>query len=342
MKKFFFFLFLFSCTKLFAATRTAVATGNWSTAATWGGTVPQPSDIAVIPAGITITLNVGLGSGSNTPWNNPGNIQVSGKLILQGNDPYFSNSCTLEVLSGGEFNDATLANQYLFTQPSYLKVYAGGKCTSAGVESIVYNGNYIAEYMFPSTTMNGAFTITVASGQVTFSAGVLPLKLVGFKVRESGADNLLTWQTTNEVNTTAFFIERSSDGIQYESIGKVAASGSAIQNNYNFIDRAALNRNSFYRLRIIDTDGKISYSDVIKSSRGGSHSISVYPSPAKDIIHIITDTKGKISIYNTEGKLVHTQQLNVGNTIIDVSKLSDGIYFIDQSGQKISFIKVAR
>jgi|GEM_PF-6560861 len=338
MKKILFFFFLFLCTNIYAATRTAVANGNWSTASTWGGTVPQAADIAVIPSGITVTLNTGVG-GANTPWANPGAIKVSGKFILQGSDPYFINPCTLEVFSGGEFHDATIGNQILFTQPSYIKVYTGGKFTSNSIESIIFNGNYVAEFMLPSTTVNGAFTITVANGQVTFSASVLPLKLVSFKIRETSAGNLLYWQTSNEINTASFMIEKSNDGIHYETIGKIAASGLATNNSYNFTDNSAVNPNTFYRLRITDTDGKISYSDVIKISNGSAQSMNVYPSPAKDIIHIVTGIKGQVSIYNTEGKLVLTQQLAAGNTIIDVSKLSNGVYYIKQSGQKASFVK---
>ena len=342
MRKIFLFILLLSCSNIFAVTRTAVVTGSWFTPATWGGTVPQTADIAVIPAGITVTIDVGAGSGSNVPWNNSGAIKVSGKLILKGNDPFFSNPCTLEVLSGGELNDNTFNNQYLFTQVSYLKVYTGGKCTSAGLTSIIFNGNYIAEYDFPTTTMNGPFTVTVAGGQVTFSASVLPLKLIGFTVRTSGADNLLNWQTTNEINTANFFIERSSEGVYYESIGSVAAIASAIDNYYSFTDRAVLKGNSFYRLKMTDADGKFTYSDVIKLKRNAVQGISVYPSPAKNLLHIITGIKGKVALYSAEGKLVRSQQLPAGNSILDVSTLNDGIYFIEQAGQRTSFLKVSQ
>lgn len=82
MKKILFFFFLFSCTNIYAATRTAVANGNWSTASTWGGTVPQAADIAVIPSGITVTLNTGV-SGANTPWANPGAIKYQVNLYCR-------------------------------------------------------------------------------------------------------------------------------------------------------------------------------------------------------------------------------------------------------------------
>jgi ELWxxDGT repeat protein len=51
----------------------------------------------------------------------------------------------------------------------------------------------------------------------------LPLHLVDFKARLVNADGLLSWNTTNEENTSHFIVERSLNGRSFTSIGKVQA-----------------------------------------------------------------------------------------------------------------------
>ncbi|MNK81110.1 hypothetical protein D3C87_1008490 [compost metagenome] len=340
MRKLLLFLLLFCSASTFAATRTATTSGNWFTAATWGGTVPLATDVAIIPTGITVTVNVGTNGNQFNAWNNAGHIKVSGKLVLAGTEPLFSNPFLLEVLSGGELVDQSVFNQLYFTQTSELKVFAGGKLSAIGAPSIIYNGNGTRDHSFDNNNEIGPFTVTVASGQVNFSPSVLPLKLVAFTGKKNSVNNVLNWQTADEVNTDAFLIERSSDGLQYESLGKVATKGSAGDHHYTFTDRAALKGNNFYRLKMTDLDGSFTYSDIIVNlKRDGSSAISVYPSPAKDNINIITGVTGKVTIYSIEGKRVLTQALKAGNSIVDVSSLKNGVYFIEQAGQKTSFLK---
>ena len=48
------------CSVSFASTFTAVASGNWSSSATWGGVIPALNNLTdqiTIPAGITVTMD---------------------------------------------------------------------------------------------------------------------------------------------------------------------------------------------------------------------------------------------------------------------------------------------
>ncbi|MEI9808356.1 MAG: hypothetical protein WDO16_11065 [Bacteroidota bacterium] len=51
----------------------------------------------------------------------------------------------------------------------------------------------------------------------------LPLRLLSFQSVQTSTGIALRWLTTEEVNTQAFYIERSEDGVSFESIGSVAA-----------------------------------------------------------------------------------------------------------------------
>ena len=56
----------------------------------------------------------------------------------------------------------------------------------------------------------------------------LPLNLVTFKGSLQNSTTLLEWQTANEINTSNFAVERSTDGRNFQQIGTVAATGNAV------------------------------------------------------------------------------------------------------------------
>lgn len=87
----------------------------------------------------------------------------------------------------------------------------------------------------------------------------VPVELMNFTLECSSEKPLLTWYTASESNSNYFTIERSDDGLNYESIGVVAASGNS--NNtvmYQFLDERPLGANAFYRLKQTDIDGSTS------------------------------------------------------------------------------------
>lgn len=74
----------------------------------------------------------------------------------------------------------------------------------------------------------------------------------------------LEWQTGAETNLSVFVIERASDSQVFAPVGQINAKGS--YSDYEFTDSrpltADVTRVFFYRLKIVDRDGTVSYSDV--------------------------------------------------------------------------------
>ncbi len=72
----------------------------------------------------------------------------------------------------------------------------------------------------------------------------------------------LEWATGQETNLRTFIIERSSDGRQFMAIGQLPATGSF--SHYEFLDSSPLDagreRIFYYRLRMVNRDGGVSYS----------------------------------------------------------------------------------
>ena len=170
--------------------------------------------------------------------------------------------------------------------------------------------------------------------------GPLPLSLVSFNVFARGTANLLTWVTNNEVNVRNFEIERSYDGANFDRIGSTNARGGQSGNRYEFSDNSFLDGYIYYRLKMIDNDGKFSRSLVVRVYNGhkGSNSITISPNPFKSefLFGAVFSKSGNITlrIIDAKGTVVRTikQQVNAGFNSFQVDKLdnqSKGVYFFE-------------
>jgi hypothetical protein len=96
----------------------------------------------------------------------------------------------------------------------------------------------------------------------------------------------------------------------------------------------------------ITVEGDIS-SDIDAVPEVTKSDYALYPNPAKDNINLITTYEGvkTISIYNSTGTLVSSYNLSGKNIVINVSSLSQGLYFMKiietnlKTGALLKFIK---
>lgn len=174
--------------------------------------------------------------------------------------------------------------------------------------------------------------------KITFSDSVLPLNLVDYNITNSQTQVSLFWKTENEFNTSHFIIQRSSDGVNYESIAQVASIKNSNSNSYSFIDKAPKVGLSYYKLKQIDNDGRYTFSKVLTVNRSESASIVIMPNPANNYFSINTTTPQKlhIKVYAALGQLM--LEGNYAPTQpIDISKLATGMYmvFINEKPYKL-------
>lgn len=163
----------------------------------------------------------------------------------------------------------------------------------------------------------------------------LPVKLVSFTARKSGAAQAeLTWKTAEERNAAYFTIERSSNGVHFEAAGKVDARNTS--SAYVFTDdKKADERVVYYRLLIVDKDGSKSVSKVVKVVFDNSKTteITLAPNPVNASLNIqlgaLVDELVTVSIYGVQGEKVseHTYQ-SVSAISQQVTDLKTGLYFV--------------
>ena len=160
---------------------------------------------------------------------------------------------------------------------------------------------------------------------VIIAVDVLPLKLLSFTAERFGSDNQLLWATANEVNTAYFNVQRKVNGNNFANIGKVNATGNG-EGKYHFTDElSSLGTGTiYYRLQIIDKDGKSKYSDVRSIKLQTNDRYIILPNPAKDYITVSGRNIADITFTDATGKQVMTTKA----PRINISGLARGIYFV--------------
>jgi hypothetical protein len=170
---------------------------------------------------------------------------------------------------------------------------------------------------------------------------VLPLQLVRFGLTGLDEAVKINWATENEKNVHHFEIERSSDGTSFEKIGQLSGKGNASQATYDWLDQKAYQQKStrlYYRLKMVDNDGKFSYSSVIFIKLGQvDATLSLYPNPVKNDLRIsfMGEKAGKMEgrVISATGqviqKLSFTAQPGNNQQWVSTSNLPAGIYFLE-------------
>lgn len=169
------------------------------------------------------------------------------------------------------------------------------------------------------------------------SAIDLPVELMSFDVQKSGKQAILTWVTASERNNVGFYIERSVDGLTWESIGFIQGVGNSTElSKYDFTDQNPLKGTSYYRLRQVDTDLAENYSDVKSVHFPLGDVLRVIPNPSHGTIRLSIDSK-EVRITNAQGALVeYIPDYEAGDEI--EIEVEEGLYFVHANGTTRKFV----
>ncbi len=173
---------------------------------------------------------------------------------------------------------------------------------------------------------------------VTVTNTILPVGITYFTAQQSGTVNVLQWGTASEQNSNYFSIERSGDATQYKAIGTVAAVGfSNAISQYSFKDLQPAPGIQYYRLRMVDKDGKYTYSKVVLVNTGNSVAITMFPNPAPGKVSLVINNQltgnGSIHVYDINGRLVKQEmfikQDKIFTSAIDMQSQRAGTYLVE-------------
>lgn len=194
----------------------------------------------------------------------------------------------------------------------------------------------------------------IGIGNITFQrAVVLPLTLNSFNGALNNSSVNLSWESAQEANLDKYIVEKSTDGINWETLTTVAANGnSSNATTYNTVDANAAQIN-YYRLKQIERNGSFTYSQIITIHKGEFEKLALklYPNPVISNATISINSESKlaahIKIYNQFGiQLQHMQRsLIAGSNNIPVQGLQSlpaGTYIIVVEDDQLNRIGTTR
>jgi hypothetical protein len=177
---------------------------------------------------------------------------------------------------------------------------------------------------------------------------IVPVKFGDVNVSRNNGLVKLNWNVLLEVNTEKYYIERSVNGVEFASIGSLSATNTK---SYSYVDAAPLNSaTSFYRLKAVDKDGKLSYSNIIRlTSRNTAADVIVTPNPIKNgtvnlQLNNFTKSDYSVSLFDASGKIAFTKKMNIesgssAQTLQLPNTVSKGIYQLQITNGSIKMNK---
>ena len=185
-------------------------------------------------------------------------------------------------------------------------------------------------------------TDSIAKSNTIVMTTNVPLTLIGFQAERNATNTICTWQTTAELNTAYFILQRSTNGIEFTNEQTINAIGKSAEiNRYSYIDNKDLKNATtvYYRLQMVDKDGHFAFSKIVRINLTNNNEISIYPNPAKDLVKISGKEITTVQITDINGRIL-LQRTNINSDFIsiDIRDLSKGIYLINilsKNGSKL-------
>jgi hypothetical protein len=296
-----------------------------------------------------------------------GTVTNNGTYTGQGN---YLSSTFVNPSSGilgvdGEIDDLTFgagftnsgAIKFEFRSGDFDKITVTGTATLGGTFTASFPDGVPAVNtqftVLTATTRTGTFTnssVNLGGGQyanvsytstsvrITVASAPLPIELTRFSAHWQPATKAvqLDWRTAREHNNKGFEVERSTDGVHWQTLGFVAGKGTTGQpQDYLFQDETPTPGLNYYRLRQLDTNGEVNLLKVVTvdlSRFSPLGQVQVFPNPVSgnrltvNLPASVGEENVVGTLHNSEGLVVRQVVLQPGANSLDVSALSNGLY----------------
>jgi Secretion system C-terminal sorting domain len=223
-----------------------------------------------------------------------------------------------------------------------------GSGSAANIDLTTYTpGNYTLEIYYSYTGQDGGGGCGTtkydnnSSNPANYTANFtitipVPVKFGSVYVVNSGAYNTIYWNTYSEAYSSIFKLERSADGIHYNTIHELLAAGfSSTVKYYQLTDEKPLNDINYYRIKMMEVDNKHQYSAVIRANNKWQHNWYVSNNPVKQTLQLMGVEKAdNITLFSASGARVFNT-IAAGNAVtINTSRLATGTYLLKITGNK--------
>jgi hypothetical protein len=248
------------------------------------------------------------------------------------------------VLSSG----ANLAS----VNPADLRLLIDDDGNFTNATAYAAGGGLSFSYSNPVLTVSGISTAQLAAGLTRYltvasmnTLTPLPVELLSFTGECDKNVMTLKWATATETNNHYFTLQKSSDGIHFESLADIKGSGTCREMHaYSYADHPLSRGPYYYRLKQTNHNGTCVYfktismdEDCAEITAGDLSIVNVYPNPSTGRFLKLEyvsdrDRKATLSFKNILGQELYAidLELSKGTSVkdIDMNAVSAGIYFV--------------
>lgn len=245
---------------------------------------------------------------------------------------------------GQNYIDSTAPDQAAFSGNSYD--------LTLNLHNVSLNLNGKKYRLIVSTSQEGLSNATCTYVNeytlIVNDCAPVPVTLSEFSGKYGNGQALLDWKTSQEINSSRFEIQKSTDGQNFNYLTTVEATGySTIPQEYAYTDKfPGSGAYVYYRLKQIDMDGKFSFSNVVKIAMGNRASMEVFPNPFTSSFTANFEAnktaEATLIIRNSIGQTVMQRTIKTirGNNSVNINSLSSlkpGIYYVNISNDDIQY-----
>ncbi len=267
----------------------------------------------------------------NVGYNFLGNYNDSVKIT--GSNGGNTTNYILQFYNGAttNFNPSTLYSNLNPSITSSATNLAGAPALSVVGDNSTWTGtndiNFITNATLPGVTKlvitykSGSTLFTNPSSQsITFqpftissagaSAAPLPVTFANVSAKETNGKVGINWSNLTESEINYYEIERSSDGANFSSIGKVSPKANDFSSqSYSFTD-ATPNAVNFYRVKAVEFAGTYKTTTILKvSNQVTGKSFQVYPNPVENKVVTIQTNNIQGGVYSAQVVTISGQVL---------------------------------
>lgn len=210
-----------------------------------------------------------------------------------------------------------------------LQPWAQDRYTGAELPIVINNTD--STYLYFTVTADASSNRPDRFIVVFKSLNTTPVKFTNVKATQQSGAVAVEWKVENEVNVKTYEVEKSADGIHFTKVGSIIADGKVA---YNWLDITPNSGNTYYRIRMVDKAGAVSFSEIVLIKTGtGIAEIGVYPNPVVGGViglQLTNMPKGNygIRVINTIGQTIFkktvqhlggnsTETLSLGRNIVN-------------------------
>lgn len=328
-----------------AFTPTACGTSTSS-----GGVSHVKSTVYTLPAGCTATIDaefkkrnyLGVGATATGCSNSGMDGTPDGLYITQSGGTTVAQSSTIVVNVG-----TCGAYPALGTYTTAVATVSPG-CNNAdgSVQMILTGGTFTIGGASNRADEIITFTVSMSGTCGPACSSVLPIELISFYGTPEQNSIHLGWKVATEQNVNHYIVEKSLDGLSWETISKIMASNKTYASNltYKTRDHYPLKGVNYYRLTNVDIDNSRGLSSVIAVNyEADSNTFWIEQTEEELIIHKKNNQANSFELMDNSGKLVWSAEDNKdANTIIIPKRdLAKGMFILrGELGDKLSYSKV--